>query len=471
MFMRHVLYQALIVFILGGVYSFTIAPDLTWAHASADGGDLITASVVNGVPHPAGYPLYLILAKVFQFFPLGSLAFRTNLLSAVATVLASLVLFNLLAGLIKENPFCSQTALLGALAYGLAPAVWAQALVTEVYALHGLLFSVCLCVFLKPNYSEWSRGFAFGLAASNHITSTLIFPILFFYGDRKKIALRLMGIVSSLLLYLILPLRALANPPVNWGNPSTLKGFLWLVSGEAYRGYAFQLSFVDFIERLRAAAGLALDQFTVLGLFLAFYGVLSLRPSPIFLFTLWSSFISLFFSVIYASYDSHVYLIILWVCVAAWMSLGLGGLLKIIYTRAPRLAYGVYIAAFTLLLIRIAFILPRVDVSLDKQAVNFLTVVLEEIPDDAIVFVTGDEYIFSLWYAQFALHRRVDMIIVAEGLLQFDWYLDNLRQTYSLNIKVPAGSSLQSADLISANLSRPVCYLHVGEEIDCGENK
>jgi hypothetical protein len=35
----------------------------------------------------------------------------------------------------------------------------------------------------------------------------------------------------GLLVYLILPLRAASHPPVNWGNPATAGGFLWLVSG------------------------------------------------------------------------------------------------------------------------------------------------------------------------------------------------------------------------------------------------
>ena len=213
LFMRHHLYHVFIIFILGAVYALTIAPDLTWAHASADGGDLITATAVNGVPHPAGYPLYLILAKVFQLFPIGSLAFRTNLFSAVCTVSASLLLFNLIREQIKENPFHDPLALLGALAYGLAPAVWAQALVTEVYALHGLLVALCLYVFFRQNIpgGEWSRGFAFGLAASNHITSVLLFPLLFLYSDRKKTALRFTGVLSGLLLYQISLISSMAK--------------------------------------------------------------------------------------------------------------------------------------------------------------------------------------------------------------------------------------------------------------------
>lgn len=43
------------------VFLFSLAPGLTWAHQGADGGELVTAAVVNGVPHPPGYPLYMLL--------------------------------------------------------------------------------------------------------------------------------------------------------------------------------------------------------------------------------------------------------------------------------------------------------------------------------------------------------------------------------------------------------------------------
>jgi len=40
--------------------------------------------------HPTGYPVYVLIAKGFTFFPLGDIAYRVNFLSAFA---ASLTLF------------------------------------------------------------------------------------------------------------------------------------------------------------------------------------------------------------------------------------------------------------------------------------------------------------------------------------------------------------------------------------------
>ena len=62
---------AILALSLSMVYWRTLAPGLTWANDGADGGDLITAAATGGVPHPGGYPLYILLARLFQFLPAG----------------------------------------------------------------------------------------------------------------------------------------------------------------------------------------------------------------------------------------------------------------------------------------------------------------------------------------------------------------------------------------------------------------
>ncbi len=36
----------------------------------------------------------------------------------------------------------------------------------------------------------------------------------------------------------------------------------------------------------------------------------------------------------------------------------------------------------------------------------------------------------SLWYFHYALHQRPDLVVIANDLLPFDWYRQNLRYTY-----------------------------------------
>ena len=69
------------------VYVYTLAPTITWRNEGTDSGDLATAVAVGGVPHPPGYPTYLILGEAFKLLPFGDIAYRLNLLSAACAAL------------------------------------------------------------------------------------------------------------------------------------------------------------------------------------------------------------------------------------------------------------------------------------------------------------------------------------------------------------------------------------------------
>jgi hypothetical protein len=86
------------------VYLSTIAPGLTWANNGSDVGDYISAAATSGIAHPTGYPFYLLLARLFQFLPVGSLAFRTNLLSAFAVMSAAVLLYGLVTRFLYPPP-------------------------------------------------------------------------------------------------------------------------------------------------------------------------------------------------------------------------------------------------------------------------------------------------------------------------------------------------------------------------------
>ena len=54
-----------------------------------DAGDLATASMTLGVPHATGYPLEVMLGRVFAWIPLGNAAARIAWTSALASALAA----------------------------------------------------------------------------------------------------------------------------------------------------------------------------------------------------------------------------------------------------------------------------------------------------------------------------------------------------------------------------------------------
>jgi len=55
---------------------------------------------------------------------------------------------------------------------------------------------------------------------------------------------------------------------------------------------------------------------------------------------------------------------------------------------------------------------------------------LSSASENAYLFPENDGQTFSLWYYQYGLGIRPDVRIVSKGLLQFDWYRENLLRLY-----------------------------------------
>ena len=76
------------------VYAVTLAPGITWENLGGDGGDLLTAAFTWGIPHPSGYPTYLLGLRGFAVvFPFGDEAFRANVFSALLAALSVAFVF------------------------------------------------------------------------------------------------------------------------------------------------------------------------------------------------------------------------------------------------------------------------------------------------------------------------------------------------------------------------------------------
>src|ERR1035437_7298331 len=67
------------------LYLVTLAPTVTFE----DSGELIAAAYTLGVPHEPGYPLWTMIAHLFTWLPVGDVAYRVNLMSAVCSSLAA----------------------------------------------------------------------------------------------------------------------------------------------------------------------------------------------------------------------------------------------------------------------------------------------------------------------------------------------------------------------------------------------
>ncbi|MGB2962815.1 MAG: DUF2723 domain-containing protein [Anaerolineales bacterium] len=485
----------LLALTLMAVYLATLAPGLSWANYGSDGGDLITAAATGGIAHPTGYPFYLLLARLFQLLPVGSLAFRTNLLSAFATVSAALLIYGLVTrSLSASDPHRYWLAgLASGYAFGLSPLIWSQAVITEVYGLHALFLALLLYLTviglkacLTPKRVDALLGLTFGLAMGNHVTTIIMLPVILIAGilrqapptegilrinkwglDGRSLLRRLVWMGVGLLVYLSLPLRALSQPPVNWGKPVTIDGFLWLVSGKLYQGQLFVLSLSSIWERVKVISGLLVEQFGVLGLGFGLIGlILFYKPDRLFRSLLWIVAASVFFALAYATTDAFLYLIPAFLCFAIWIGMGLGGLMDVLSQRFRYLG-----SLITFVFILALFILAgqhwhQVDASHDLRAEKFGNDVFSLAPTDAIVFAAGDPAVFTTWYFQYTMGNRLDLAIVATDLLHFDWYQQMLHKNYP-DLNVP-GPFPFAETVVVANPERPVCFVEYVQMAEIG---
>lgn len=482
-------------------YLWTMAPGLTWANGGSDGGDLITAAATGGIAHPSGYPLYLLFARLFQFLPLGSLAYRTNLMSAVFTVLASVLIYgtvtrHLPTGRAIPNTLAGMAA---GYVFGLAPLVWAQAVITEVYALQAFLVAFILVLYTRPapvsapkmnSLDRW-RGLTLGLATGNHLTTLLLVPMAFLVGsfkerslslgtdgswlanskfDLSSLARQLLGFGVGLCLYLILPLRALTNPPVNWGNPISPDRLWWLVSGKLYQDVYLRFDSSHLLVQILFWAEIAVKQLGIPVILLGVSGLILFgRSSQLTLITLWVAVTSLAFASVYRPFDTDVYLIPLLIVLAIWIGLGSGGLAGKLSQRSYVLGLGLSILMIGYVLIRPMSYINQVDASQDQRAESFGREVLSTVPENAILFAKGDQAVFALWYFHFALGERPDMTVLASDLLHYNWYQEVVRAAYP-DLILPVTFPYPEI-IMRANPKRAICHVQYTDrtEIECTE--
>ena len=165
----------LAVFVL---YLSTLAPTvLYYTSETKDAPVLPVAAYVLGISHPTGYPTYTILTHLFTYLPVGDVAYRVNLASAVFGALAVAALYAV--GLRLSGSIVA--ALIGAAAFGTNPLFWSQAVIAEVYTLHVLFLAAALLALLvwrekREDGYLLLAAFVLGLSMTHNLTSGLLLP-------------------------------------------------------------------------------------------------------------------------------------------------------------------------------------------------------------------------------------------------------------------------------------------------------
>ena len=475
------------------LYSRTLAPTITWQHDGYDGGDLITAAYTGGIPHPTGYPTYMLLGRCFLLLPVGDIAHRMNLLSAVSAALAVMLLYSAATFLLQSRAYARLASVCAALFLATSRVFWSQALIAEVYALNCLFFTAALCLLLRfqayPGQGSGdprSRAGAFelavlaaltyGLSLGNHLTMVLTAPLWLWTGAstvrRRTLTPRqwvcvLGSFILGLSVYVYLPLRAGRPPLLNWGDPSTLKGFLWVVGGGPYRHFVMGLPPALWGQRLMAWAALLRQQFGLAGVVLGLVGVWKQleRPSVQILSLVATFVLYSLYAIGYNTTDSYVYLLPAYVLSALWIAQGAHYVLSSLAGSQRRwskpLATMSCLALLALPLVSLRTNLPAVDSSHDYTAYDYGTQVFDYVPNRSIVISASDAHTFTLWYFAQVVRAEKALAIIDRDLLGYDWYARGLLQSHAwLNLgSTPQGNPATVEALLEANRDKHAIYL------------
>lgn len=451
------------------LYLRTLAPTVL----DADSGEFQFVAWLPGIAHPTGYPLYVLLGWLWShLWPVGEVAWRMNLLSAVLAAATVRVIWSLSRDLLRqalpETPFQAQTitASVTALIFATTATFWSQAIIAEVYALHAFLITIILSLTLKLRKNfDLQRGaaktltFTVGLALAHHRTVVLLLPaLLLFLYQQPKTTPKLNSqpgrwwlthtllLLGPLLLYLYLPLIAPVTPYASFSlsdsqtltlYENSLRGFWQHLMGTVFTGDLHPAA--AGWERLALVGQLARQQVGWVGLILAGLGLAILirrKHTDLLLLTGLGGLAFVIFNLIYFIGDVFVLFIPVWLILCLW--LGLGGLglannLARYVTDRKRsaketpifgpMAYRLETNIYRLLvigLVVVGFMYPIVllttRINLVDQSQNFIarqrwqTILAEPLPQQAVLVTNDRNEIMSLWYTQYVEGQRPDLL-------------------------------------------------------------
>jgi hypothetical protein len=459
-------------------YVATLAPGLSFEHFGTDGGDLIAAAYNLGVPHPTGYPTYSLLAWLFSRLPLGTVAYRVNLLSAACAAGVVVLLFRVGERLLPSEGHPLLLPGATALTLGFSSLLWSQAVISEVYTL--LAFFAALLLWLMVRWRAggddsllWLAGLTIGLGLGNHITLVLGLPaaaLLLWPERRRWLCLRVLVpslalLLAGLAVYAYLPLAARHQPPVNWGYVTTWERFRWVVTADQYHGLAFGLEPAAMPGRVAAWAALLGDQFGWWGLALALAGGWWWwRHDRWFTaFSLaWMLLVGIY-AFFYNTRDAHIYLIVPLLLFALWWGAGVRLLLRWLQAWRPAWRRVLLVGMALLPVVSLGLHWGPADPDDDWQVLAYVYQALEPVPADSLIVVRGDGPTFALWYGVYAEEHRTDVAVVSGPLLAFIWYREHVRDFYPhliLNEPTAAEVTIDDLvrDLIATNMENQAVY-------------
>jgi Protein of unknown function (DUF2723) len=412
------------------LYVKTLAPTVLYYDPKGiyDSVMLQVHAYILDIPHPTGYPTYVLLTHLFTYLPFGDVAYRVNLASAVYAAVAVLLIFALCARLTGRLGAAAGAALL----FGVSRAFWSQAVIAEVYTLNVLFVALVILVLLlwqRRRTDRWLMlaAFLIGLSMSHHMTSGLLIPAaLLFVGlvERRKLTERRLALKGAGLFllgltpYLYLPIRASMNPPINETDPSSLGNFLIVVTGSRFDNRMFAFGITELPGRLAVYVAHLQEQFhpafLLVGALGAAYLLFRNRAALAMLFFLYLGW--LLYALGYNIADVYLYYIPTYLILCIFVAAGFAAVIEAASLSAQGLRplpRATLLAALSVPLMLapvpgVGETYDAVDRSWDRRGRDMIEALAEGAERDSTVLHNSS----FAWYMTLVDHRRTDLRVI-----------------------------------------------------------
>lgn len=455
---------AVVIFFAFGIYLRTLLPGVGFW----DTGEAQTVPHTLSIFHPTGFPTYTLIGWAWSQLPLGGVAYRMNLLSAVCVALASGLVVLIAAHLMTERHrlLAAVAAGIAGLSFAFADEPWKNAVRADVHALHILFAALLIWLLLCWGSAERSgarlagrwlaaAALTFGVSMGNHPLTGLmavgIAPWLFIVDPRIWRRWKLLAACAGLLVlglatYLYIPIRALTppEPPLFYARPTTLERMRYLIFAEQFHGLFdnFQNPFDFLSDKWQKAESVLGAQFIGPAWLVVAMGAatLAVRRWGAFVFLGLIVVANVFYSLNFEDGDIDRYYMTSVLVACALLGVAVAALAAMCARAVAqasrrssgpagrrRLARGAGAAVLTL-----AAIFPAVslvsgydahDQSSLHDADRWVESVYSSLPQDAVI-ISWWSYSTPLWYHAWVLGERPDVKIIDERNILDDGYGD-----------------------------------------------
>ena len=485
---RNAIYRGL----AGGVPLFVYLSTASGYAHWLDGGEFVATAVDFGISHPPGHPLAAIVLGAAHLIPAGPLAFRVAVVCAILGAVGALALFSAFERTLEASGAVRQSLIAPlslAAIWWIAgtQAWWFQAVRPEVYALQAALLSIAVERLIRVASSGspgdarplYHAALALGLALANHHYLALLLFIpafwlvvgVFAYWGWRPLAWSGAFLGAGLLTYVFLPLRALAEPYLNLGDPSSPARAAWVISAQAFQKSVDPERIAPFREHL-ADVMVAIGQdmhiaSLLLGLLGAYFmlRVKRARKYGLFWLTLWLVYTvgRALLGFVYGNPDALAYLMLGYASVGVFGAFALGLILSAVSEAAnnrPRLAPALAVVLAFASLAQFARSAESVSLSAFADTDVFDDGLRRRLPVHAVVLAHNPNTIFRYWGGEAEEWSRPDVTLVPLPLLSYPKMVDQLvtaePELKTLLRNYVLHGELVAADLQSLAAERPV---------------